>query len=154
EDSIEISAEPTKEGAEDYKRLMQWEEVQEQKLGELGIKIQQQVQEAMTTKAIPAGLEDNIKQYKASLEEVNKSLENLSIDDPEIKALAAKKRELYSFSGEGLLLSVNVMTSEDQSPEFIQKFEKQIGELSNKVNQLNTHIGKAEAALDKKYPRQ
>lgn len=150
-ESVSISAEPSTDGKADYQKLSEWESFQAKKLGNLGMKIQQQVQQAMVNKAVPAGLEENIQQYRATLTEVGKSIENLALNDSEIKMLAMKKRDLYNLSGEGLLLTVEAMTSQDHSEEVIREFEKRLAVISASINQLNAEITKMEDALNKKY---
>ena len=115
------------------------------------MKIQQQVQLAMVNKTVPAGLEENIQQYRATLTEVGKSIESLVLNDSEIKMLAMKKRNLYNLSGEGLLLTVEAMTSQDHSEKVIRGFEKRLAVISASINQLNAEITKMEEALNKKY---
>ena len=150
-ESVSISAEPSTDGKADYQKLSEWESFQAKKLGNLGMKIQQQVQQAMVNKTVPAGLEENIQQYRATLTEVGKSIESLALNDSEIKMLAMKKRDLYNLSGEGLLLTVEAMASQDHSEEVIREFEKRLSVISASINQLNAEITKMEEALNKKY---
>ncbi|PJG83182.1 hypothetical protein [Caviibacterium pharyngocola] len=123
--------------AAEYKKLVDWEVVQGQKLEGLAAQVQADLQTALQ-KNDPALLEKTLNDYSAQLDGVIKEFDGLNFQSDEIKNLAAKKKDYYRLSSEGLAMTINTMLKpSDEAQKALQQHVETLQKMAMEIDGLD-----------------
>ncbi|MDH2924099.1 hypothetical protein EV693_11613 [Nicoletella semolina] len=131
-------------GVEDYNKLAEWNKEHEKSIETAQLSLQEQLQ-SQDEKQI----EEALKAFKGTLDEVLVSLDKLDIKHVEVNALKGKLREILVGSSDVMNESVNIMMAPEKvaTEEIKQRLQNKTENLQNTVLELQ----KLEAELSQKF---
>ncbi|OOH89792.1 lipoprotein HlpB [Pasteurellaceae bacterium 15-036681] len=128
------------QGVADFKKLVEWNQVQEQALAG----VQAELQQVLST-GDKAKIEEAITTFTGKVDAVLKSLDELEIKNADVNAFKAKTKEVLTLSNSLITESVKVMTN--PTPEAQQGIQAKTQQLM----QVGGELQQAQAALEQKF---
>lgn len=128
------------QGVEDFKKLVEWNQAQEQALASS----QAELQQTLATQD-KAKIEEALKTFTTKVADVLKSLDALDVKNADVLAFKAKTKETLELSNDLIAESVKVMANPTAEA------QKLIQEKSQKLMATGTELQKLQAELQQKF---
>lgn len=127
-------------GAEDFRKLLEWKQTQEQSFSI----VQNELEQQLATQDI-SKIEQSLEMFKGKITEILSGLDKLEIKAPEVNAFKAKAKENLELLNGLVVDSVKGMTS--QAPELQNAIQEKLQLLQKSTAELN----QIQMDLEQKY---
>ncbi|WP_373820352.1 lipoprotein HlpB [Glaesserella sp.] len=129
------------QGIEDFKKIVEWNQAQEQTLAGFQAELQQKL--ASQDKA---QIEEALKTFTSKVDEVLKSLDSLDIKNADVNVFKAKTKETLTLSNELIAESVKAMANPTATD-----VQKVIQDKTQQLMQSGAELQKLQAELQQKF---
>lgn len=130
------------QGVADFKKMIEWNQSQEQALAQVQVELQQKV-----ATGDKAQIEEGLKMFTLRIEDVMKSLDQVEIKHSRVNEFKEKTKQTLALSNELISESVKVMSN--QTPEA----QKVIQEKSQALLQIGQELQELQQKLQQEFPQ-
>lgn len=136
----EVAAADTMQGAEDFKKLLEWKQTQEQNFTAVQAELEQQIASQDKAK-----IEQSLEMFKGKIADILSGLDALEVKSPEVNVFKAKAKENLELLNGLVVESVKAMTT--PTPELQNSIQEKLQSLQQSTSELN----QIQMELEKKF---